>query len=380
MSGLARYVFRQVAWAVVLVTLGLGCAIWLTQSLQYIDYIINRGLSLGTFLYFTLLLMPSLLAVVLPIALCIAVLFIYHRMTIDRELVVMRSAGLSSLSLGAPALWLAGLVMLIGYAFSLYFLPQTFRTFRDMQNDLRNDIASVILQEGTFNTLSDDLTVYVRAREPTGELRGIMAQDDRNKEKPVTYMAERGFMVSSPAGPRVILVKGNRQEMETATGKLSLLYFDRYSVDLSMFSNDRGPTWREPSERFLGELFWPGDSDADRYYANKLKAEGHQRIATPLLAMTFTLIALAGLLSGEFNRRGQTKRLLMTVGCIAAVQAAAFGFLNLTAKNPAFTPLVYLNVFLPAIAASYVLLLDPRRRRPRHDPEDSAGIGVQATA
>lgn len=123
MKGMNLYIFRQIGVSVVFLAFAITCAIWLTQSLRYVDYIVNRGLSLGTFFFFTMLLMPSLLVIILPMALFISVLFIYNRMATDRELIVMRAAGLSPMQLSSPAMWMATVVMLAGYAFNLYLLP-----------------------------------------------------------------------------------------------------------------------------------------------------------------------------------------------------------------------------------------------------------------
>ena len=61
----------------VLVAFGLTAVIWLSQSLRFIDFIVNKGLSLGIFLYLGMLLMPSFLGAILPIALFCGLLFVY---------------------------------------------------------------------------------------------------------------------------------------------------------------------------------------------------------------------------------------------------------------------------------------------------------------
>jgi lipopolysaccharide export system permease protein len=53
MSSLNRYIFRQLAGPVFLVTVTLTGVVWLTQSLRFLDLIINRGLSTTGFLYLT---------------------------------------------------------------------------------------------------------------------------------------------------------------------------------------------------------------------------------------------------------------------------------------------------------------------------------------
>ncbi len=64
---LDRYIFRQLAFALIAVTGGLAALIWLTQSLRFVELVVNRGLSLGVFLELTGLLIPSFVAVILPI-------------------------------------------------------------------------------------------------------------------------------------------------------------------------------------------------------------------------------------------------------------------------------------------------------------------------
>src|SRR5918911_1969275 len=102
MTRLTRYILLQSLGATLFVTAALTAAIWLAQSLRLIDLIVNRGLSAELFLYLALLILPRFLDVVLPIGAFIAVLFVFNRLTSESELVVMRAAGLSPLSLARP--------------------------------------------------------------------------------------------------------------------------------------------------------------------------------------------------------------------------------------------------------------------------------------
>ncbi|MGH6953835.1 MAG: LptF/LptG family permease, partial [Alphaproteobacteria bacterium] len=214
--------------------------------------------------------------------------------------------------------------------------------------------------------LSDGLTVYVRERERNGELSGILVHDNRIPAKPITLMAERGMVVASSDGPRVVMINGNRQEVERADGRLSLLHFDRYSLDLSQFTSSITGRWHEPTERFLGELFHPDpNSPGDLHYAPKLRAEGHQRLTSPLYAIAFSAIALAVLLSGEFNRRGQAARVILAVAMVVGVQSLGLGLHNLAADVPQLAALMYANALVPIALSAYALGRRPGRGRLR---------------
>jgi lipopolysaccharide export system permease protein len=371
MGAVTRYILTQLFTAMVFVSLGLTLAIWLSQSLRWIGYIVNRGLPATTFLSFVALLLPSFLGVVLPIAAFCAVLFVYHKLIMDSELVVMRAAGLSPLQLARPALLLAAFATLAVYSITLYFLPVSYREFKDLQNSIRSDFSAVLLQEGTFNTISDGITVYVRSRSSDGELRGILVHDNRNPSKPVTMMAERGALVMSEAGPRVVMVNGNRQQVEREDGRLSLLYFDRYTVELAQFRENVHTRWRQPRERFLPELLFPSSERRDQRYRNELIAEGHQRLAAPLYSLSFILIALAALLSGEFNRRGRLRRVFVAVACVGVLEGLSLALHDVSTRSLQAIPAMYAAAILPCLASLFVLLRAPRRRMPALGPEEA---------
>ena len=94
----------------------------------------------------------------------------------------------------------------------------------------------------------------------------------------------------------------------------------------------------------------------------QLIAEGHQRLAAPLYVLAFVMVALAALLSGEFNRRGQTKRLLVAVGAVAGLQAASFAMQDVASRTAQMIPLLYV-LAVAAIAISLLVLLRKPRRR-----------------
>lgn len=371
MPSITRYVLGQLVTATIFVTLALTFAIWLTQSLRLIDYIVNRGLPASTFLTFVGLLLPSFLGVVLPVACFVAALFVYHKLAMDSEMVVMRAAGLSQMQLARPAIILGVIVTIGVYAISLYFLPASFRNFKDLQHAFRSDFSAILLQEGVFTAVTDEITVYVRERSSEGELRGILVHDNREPEKPVTMMAERGALVPSESGPRVVMENGNRQEVEPGTGRFSLLYFDRYTVELAEFGNTPQARWREPKERFLHELLNPSDDSRDQRYRLELLAEGHHRIVSPLYSLVFVVIGMAALLAGEFNRRGQAKRILAAIACVAALEGISLSLHDLAGRDAAAIPAMYVTVLISIALGFFVLLRRPPRRS--QEPLSEAG-------
>jgi lipopolysaccharide export system permease protein len=354
LSQLNRYILRQCIGVMLFVTGALTSAVWLAQSLKLVDLIVNRGLSAEVFLYLALLILPRFIDIVLPIGAFIAVLFVFNRLITESELVVMRAAGLSPLTLAKPVLELAGIAFLILMLLSLYLLPAANREFKDLQFEIRNRFVSSLLQEGSFTTISDKLTIYIGGRNDRGEVIGLLIDDERDSQRPVTILAERGAFADTGGASRVIMVNGNRQQYDRDTGKLSVLTFDRYVLDLGMMYDTQGARYREPQEQFLGELLFPS-SDVDPTTRQALFVEANERLTVPLSALSFAIIPLACLLPGEFNRRGQLKRVLLAIGLALTFQAMDLAVKNLEGRYSSAIALSYIVTLLPFLAGIGIL-------------------------
>ena len=357
------YIAKQILTAVLVVVVSLTCVIWLSQSLRFVDMIVNRGLPLATFIYLTMLLLPTWLSIVLPIAGFAGVIFIYNRMAGDREIVVLEASGLSPMRLAHPAIFVSVLITLFCYLMTLYLIPLSYRAFKELQFQIRHNYTDVLLREGVFNTITDDITVYVRARQKTGELSGIIVHDNRDLKQKVTLIAERGALVVTEAGPRVFMQNGNRQSRDNSTGRTSLLYFDRYTVDLGGSQSVTQRAWRDQNELFLPELLNPTEQETAPRNFDEYIAEGHYRLSAPLLGLALPLLGLAVLLSGEFSRRGQTWRILVAVSLAVILEGLGLGTKFLAAKQPWMIPAMYGFIIVPAAIAA-ILLSRRRIRRP----------------
>ena len=349
-----RYILRQLVLALVAVTCGLVALIWLTQSLRFVELVVNRGLSLRVFVSLTSLLIPSFVAVILPITTFVVVQFIYQGLAGDRELTVMRAAGLSPAALARPALALAVLSVTLGYALNIWVVPASFGAFREYNFEIRNRVAAFLLQEGVFTPVSDDMTVYVRARDRDGTLRGILVDDARNKDSHATILAERGQLMPDGATPRVLLVNGSRQEIDRRTGRLHVATFGEYTLELEQTGAAEATRYRDATEMSISELLHPGDAVAERD-RGKLRAEAHRRLAGPLSTLSFTMVALVSVLMGMFRRHGGLVRPFLSIMTVVALVASGLAIGNLAAREPALLPLVWLHAILPGLVCGWVL-------------------------
>jgi len=367
---LDRYILRQLVAGLAAVTAGLAALVWLTQSLRFIELVLDRGLSFAVFLELTSLMLPGFIAVILPITTFVVILFAYVRMNTDRELVVMRAAGLSPLRLARPGLIVAAASVGLGLLLNLWLVPLSHGAFRVWQFEIRNQMAAILLQEGVFSSLGNDLTVYARLRERDGTLRGILVHDQREAGAPVTIIAEQGRITATPQGPRVVLVNGVRQQLDrTQPGqppRLTVLSFAENSVDLARATRQEEVRSRDSRERSVAELLNPDPAEGLRpREIARFYGEAHQRLAAPLTALTYALVALAVALTGQFRRHGGGFRLVAGIGITVGLLAAGLTVGNLATRDNSFVWLIWVHATLPGLVALWWMLGAPGLPRPR---------------
>ena len=356
MTRIGRYVFRNVFVTTIFATLAVTMTIWVTQSLKLVDMVLNAGAPFSVFLWMMALTVPTFLGVIMPIALVGALLFSYNKLIMDSELVVMRAVGMGPWRLARPALLLGLIVVGIVYGLNIYASPYANRELVRLQYAVRHEFAAILIREGAFNDLADGLTVYLRKRVDNGEMLGLLVHDIRQPGKVVTIMAQRGAMADSAGGIKVIMLDGLRQEIETKTGKVSELYFDRYLVDFQVSDDKPQDRQSDPRERPMSQLLDPPpDVVANPALLQQFKAELHMRLSTPLLALAYTMIALAAMLCGDYNRNGQGRRVFAAAVLIIVLQSMSVGLASLANKTSVVIPLMYVLYLAPVVPCSWLL-------------------------
>ncbi len=357
-------------WPTVIITASLTSLVWLTQILKFLDFMVSRGLTFADFLTLTGLMLPSLLFVLVPISVSIAVIYAYNRLMVESELIVLNAVGVSKWQLAKPALLMGLVCSVVCYVLSLYVLPMANGKFQDIRTVFRDKYASVLLEEGVFNTPMEGMTVFVRARDEANNLGGILLHDSRNPKAVVTMLADTGRMEQTAAGPRFYLNNGMRQQWRD--GKVNWLAFDEYAMDIAFYGHDISRT-RGADELNVGELFHAEGLSEKQMAA--YRAEGHHRLVWPLLAVSLPAFALAMLFSSEFNRRGQVRRLLFASIGMVLIVVMYFATRSVSLKHAWMAAGMYALV-LGVLAASSYLLISARVVRRRTNVGQPTMVGA----
>lgn len=352
-----RYILKNLLIATVFIALTLAAVILLTQSLRFLELVIESGASSSTFWILTLLALPRFFEIILPIALMAATVFIYNKMTMDSELVVMRANGMPPMRLARPALVMALITTIVLWGMTMWVGPASLASMQQMRQVIKAQYSTLLFREGVFNAIVPGLTVFIRDKADGGELHGMIIHDSREgSDVPSTVIAKRGVITGTDEGQQVIVYDGSRQTLNKETGVLERLDFERYTIDLPDGTTSVRQRWAEPDERTIWELVNPDKTNKrDVESQRDFTVEIHRRIASPLLAPAFVVVVLNFVLLGPVDRRGQLWRILMAIGTTVFMQGLYLAAFNISLKSFWGLGMMYALVLIPLSTGLFLL-------------------------
>lgn len=357
--GLGARIERYVMWkglaAFVLTTVTLTVIVWMTQALREIDLVTAKGQTLQLFLVISSLAIPSLIVILAPVALLIAVLYVMNSLHQDSELVIIAASGGSPKRVTRPLLWLSLIVAIITGVLSIYVAPSGLKQLRGHVIQVRADLISSIMIPGAFTDVDSGLMVHIKERHVDGSLSGILISDTRDKTVSFQYLAARGALIETGPSTYLIMQNGNIVRRETKANSSSIIEFASYAFDLSQFrerSNKQGYRTKESSTiELLKSLSNPEEGTVNR----QISAEVHSRFVAPLYSFCFAMIAMLFMASPQTTRSGQNIAILSATIVAISMRGLGFAAESIAETNAFVTPLLY-AIPLGATFISLILL------------------------
>jgi len=294
------------------------------------------------------------LPVILPLALMLGLLLAFARMYRDSEMPVLTSIGIGPRRLLRPLLMLVGPVVAVVAMLSLWLGPWADRTSERMIEHANRSLVVAGLDAGKFTMLPNGSVIYIGGISADGtQLQRIFVQRQEGERLDVVT-ARSGEMFFEGARDRYMrLNEGFRVEGPLDRGRDYNLM--RY-VSNEFALPDRADVREQTDPELLPTLALFSDKRA------KAQAQLHARLAPPLLALAFALIALP--LARSSPRQARYGRIML--GFLAYLVGTNLMFIGTDAlskgKIPAQLGLWWLSLPLLALGV-WLYLRDGRMKR-----------------
>lgn len=349
------YILRRTATLFAATLVWVLAIVWTTQVLNRINLVTDSGQSAATFFVVGALVLPSVIPIVLPFAIGIAVAQTLTTMNTDSELVVISASGASRATVIRPIVLLALGASIASFAINNTLEPYARQKFRDILASAHADLLSTVVQEGTFKEVENNLFVQIGERLPNGQLGDIFVADSREKGLDLVYHARRGATVATDTGNFLVMQDGSVHR-KTADGDVSVIRFDSYAFDLSEFAGAASGPTLFPKDRYLPELLDPDPNDhLFQTRPQMFRGELHMRFSEWLYPLAFALIGLAVAGDARSFREARLHPMVTIMGIAILVRWAGFYAGNQAEAQAAYVPVLYaIPLVTSAVAIGFI--------------------------
>jgi lipopolysaccharide export system permease protein len=357
MGSIDKYIFRTTLAAFAMVLVSLTGVIWITQALRQIDLMTSQGQTILTFLGISSLVIPSLLGVIAPIALMIAISHTLNKLATDSEIIVMNAAGFSPIRLFRPFAYATCVVALFVAFIAGFLAPDGLRRIKQWDAEITADVLANILQPGRFTQLDQNLTIRIRERQPGGLLKGVFIDDRRDPSMRVTIVADHGTVVKNEHGSFLVLEDGVLQRLEAGKREPAMIEFASNAFDMSQYSKQGHDVALGIRERYIWELISPPDDDPMyEQLPGQFRADLHDRFMAPIYPFAFAALTFAFLGAPRTTRQSRNFSIGSSILAVFGVRMAGFACSVLAVKSP-LAPVVQYLMLAAAIGVSLWIIV-----------------------
>ncbi len=206
------------------------------QMLKLTELLIDKGVEPIAVVKLFIYLLPSFLALTLPIAMLLASISAFNRMSADYEIVAFKSAGVGMYRLLIPVAGFSALVCGLVYYLSIVAMPWSGSSLKDLALKLLKKQVSVGIEEGAFNDLFQNMVIYVDEMPTFMDLKGIFIYDLRIPDEPHLIMAKQGSLVNDPETGTLVLnlMEGSQHQKGKTPQQYQRITFSSYQEKLPL--------------------------------------------------------------------------------------------------------------------------------------------------
>jgi len=375
MKVIERYIMRRTLALFMGTLLWTLAIVWTTQVLARIDLVTDNGQSALTFFQVASLIIPSIIPLVVPFALVVAVAQTLSTMNADSELVVISAAGASRLTVVRPILLLALAASIFCFAVHNGVEPYARQKNRELVAAARADFLSLIIQEGTFRKIEDGLFVQIGERFPDNQLGSIFVADSRDEGVDLIYYAKTGAIIERD-NKQVLLMNDGVVQRKVPSGEVSVVRFTSYVFDLSAFAADMGDTILFPKDQTTGYLFNPDANDQIfKQSPNLYRTELNKRFSDWLFSIAFAMVALAVAGDPKSHREARIHPLITAIVICLVVRWLAFFAEGESKSHPSFGYLMYAVPILACVVSALFIRAQKTMELPMNWVDTGLSVG-----
>jgi len=295
---LSRYLCCEILPPFLLGLLIFTFVLFTARILKLVELVVNRGVPpfqiAKIFFYVT----PAFFEITVPMAFLLGLLWGFGRLSADREIIALKSCGVSLYQMALPVALLTACITGGTLLLTLYVRPWSNASLKELLYEITKAHATAGLKEKTFNSDFEGLVIYAEEIRPPGNvLHGVMIADSRDNQRKDILFAPAGLVITNEYSHLLTLrlLNGTMNSVGVPNKSYQTTYFSVYDVtlNLALALPETKELTHNPQEMSLRELRTViSQKQLERVATYAERVELHRRFAIPFSCAIFVLIAL----------------------------------------------------------------------------------------
>lgn len=230
---LQKYLMRELLSPFLITLATITFVLLLDEIINLLNLIIEKDLDFMTIVNIFSLALPFLLALSIPMSVLMATILAFGRLSVDREVIAIKSGGINIFKTVRPIYLLALLLSLFMIYFNNRILPETNHKFSNLRMQLSMQKPMKIITPGEYIDFGKYTVIVKETTEE--EMKGIIIYDRSNTQFPKTIVANRGVLIPIDSGSslKAILYDGEMHERDAkVAAKYTITTFAEFTLNI----------------------------------------------------------------------------------------------------------------------------------------------------
>ena len=179
---------------------------FLVRLTPLLEVVLDLQIGFSDFIRLSSYIFPYMLLYVIPMASMTGVIIGFTRLTNDREILALKSCGVSLRKMLPPVIVISVTIAVLTGFFSVHLIPAGEISMRQLMFQLAKEKIDNGLKEKTFTEALGDLVVYVNTIDDDKNWHGVYVSDMRGRKQPIITIAQKGHMIAESEKMLVTIV------------------------------------------------------------------------------------------------------------------------------------------------------------------------------
>ena len=215
MSILYRYFIKEHIVPFFLALLVLTFILIMNRVFELVYNIVGKGLSAYIVLKVFVLSLPFIIALTVPMAVLVAVITVFGRMSQDFEIIALKTGGINLYRVIIPVLLTIIVLSMCMVYFNNHILPESNHIVKNLLIDINQKKPTLRLREGVFTSPFKGYDIYIKKLDQkTSSMYDVLIYESRKGRIVKVVVADSGKLVSDKGMIVLFLLNGEVHEID----------------------------------------------------------------------------------------------------------------------------------------------------------------------